>query len=75
MKEQIRHLLHATPFFPFVIRTADGKSFRVDHPDFVIAGSDAPYVLLEEPSGHIHRINVMLITSLEEKSSSSGATP
>jgi hypothetical protein len=70
MKEQIRNLLHATPFIPFMIHTADGKSFRVDHPDFVMAGSDAPHVFVEEPSGRVHRINVMLITALEEESSS-----
>jgi hypothetical protein len=66
MKEQIRDLLHASPFLSFVIHTADGKSFRVDHPDFVLAGSDAPHVYVEEPSGRVHRINVMLIKSLEE---------
>ncbi len=73
MKEQIRHLLHATPFVPFVIHTADGKSLRVAHPDFVLAASTAPHVYVEESSGRVHGINVMLITSLEEESSSSEA--
>ena len=66
MKEQIRHLLHATPFVPFTIHTASGKWFRVEHPDFVLAGSDAPHVIVEDHSGRVHTINVMLITSLEK---------
>jgi hypothetical protein len=67
MKEQIRQLLHATPYVPFVIHTASGKWFRVEHPDFVLAApSDAPHVFLEDHSGRVHTINVMLITSLEK---------
>jgi len=42
MKQRIRELLRATPFKPFVIRTADGKEFKVEHPDFVLAASDTP---------------------------------
>ena len=66
MKEQIRELLRATPFVPFIIHTAGGKSVSVPHPDFILAASDAPYVFVEDASGHTHRINVILITSLEE---------
>jgi hypothetical protein len=71
LKEQIRLLLHATPFVPFVIHTASGRSFRVEHPDFVLAApSEAPHVFLEDPSGRVHTINVMLITSLEKEPAS-----
>ena len=71
MKEQIRSLLHATPFVPFTIHTASGKWFRVEHPDFVLASSsEAPHVIVEEQSGRVHTINVMLITSLEKDSTS-----
>jgi len=69
MKEQIRTLLHATPFVPFIIHTASGKWFRVEHPDFVLASSsDMPHVILEDHAGRVHTINVMLITSLEKDS-------
>jgi hypothetical protein len=71
MKEQIRELLHATPFVPFTIHTASGKWFRVEHPDFVLASSSpAPHVILEERSGRAHTLNVMLITALEKHSES-----
>jgi hypothetical protein len=66
MKEKIRDLLDATPFVPFYIHTANGKSFLVHHPDFILAASGAPHVIVEESNGRTHTINVMLITSLEE---------
>jgi hypothetical protein len=37
MKEKIRELLNASPFTPFTIEMASGKSYRVMHPDFAIA--------------------------------------
>jgi hypothetical protein len=74
MKERIRALLNASPFAPFFIHTADGKSLRVAHPDFVLAASDAPHVIVEEPSGRVHTVNVMLITSLEEEPASPSQT-
>ncbi len=67
MKEKIRELLEAAPFVPFYIHMAGGKSVRVHHPDFVLAASDAPHVIVEEPTGRINTINVMLITSLERE--------
>jgi hypothetical protein len=70
MKERIRALLNASPFVPFSIHTADGKSLRVVHPDFVLAASEAPHVIVEEPSGRVHTVNIMLITSLEEEPAS-----
>lgn len=66
IKENIRDLIHATPFKPFYIHTANGKSFLIHHPEFILAASDAPHVIVEELTGRTHTINVMLITSLEE---------
>jgi hypothetical protein len=66
MKARIRQLLHAVPFQPFVIRMADGKEYKIDHPDFVLAAaSDVPQVIVEEPDGHVHFLSVLLITSVE----------
>ena len=66
MKARIRGLLHATPFQPFLIRMADGREHRIDHPDSVLAGSDAPQVIVEEPDGSVHFLSVPLMTSAEE---------
>ena len=66
MKARIRELLHATPFQSFVIRMADGQEYRIDHPDFVLARSDTPQVIVEEPSGSVHFLSVLLMTSVEQ---------
>ena len=66
MKARIRELLHATPFQPFVIRMADGKGYRIEHPDFVLAAaSDVPQVVLEKADGSVHFVSVLLMTSIE----------
>ena len=66
MKARIRELLHAHPFSPFVIRMADGREYRVEHPDFVLAaGSDVPQITIEESDGRQHILSVRLVTSIE----------
>jgi hypothetical protein len=66
MKQRIRDLLHAVPFQPFVIRMADGREYRVDHPDFVLAAaSDVPQITLEDPDGSQHYLSALLVTSIE----------
>ena len=65
MKARIRELLRATPFQAFVIRMADGKEYRIDHPDFVLAASnDVPQITIEEPDGSMHFLSVLLVTSV-----------
>ena len=66
MKARIRELLHAAPFQPFMIRMADGREYRIDHPDFVLAASDTPQVIVEEPNGSIHFLSVLLMTSVNQ---------
>ena len=73
MKIRIRELLHATPFQPFVIRMADGREYLIDHPDFVLAASDTPQVIVEEPNGSVHFLSVLLITSVEQTSANTSA--
>ena len=66
MKARIRQLLHATPFRAFVIRMADGRECRIEHPDFVLAAAtDSPQVILEESNGSVHFLSVLLMTSIE----------
>ena len=56
MKARIRQLLRAEPFMPFVIRMADGRDYRIEHPDFVLAAaSDVPQITIEERDGRAFR--------------------
>jgi hypothetical protein len=66
MKPRIRELLNASPYNPFVIRMADGKEYRIDHPDFVLAASnEVPQITIEEPDGSQHYLSALLVTSVE----------
>jgi hypothetical protein len=66
VKARIRELLAASPFQPFVIRMADGREYRIDHPDFVLApASQVPQITIEESDGRQHFLSVLLITSVE----------
>ena len=67
MKARIRDLIRATPFQPFVIRMADGREYRVEHPDFVLASSnDFSQVIIEEPDNRMHYLSALLMTSIEQ---------
>jgi hypothetical protein len=66
MKRKIRELLHAMPFQPFIIRMADGREYRIEHPDFVLAAaSEVPRITIEEIDGSQHNLSALLITSVE----------
>jgi hypothetical protein len=65
MKQRIRDLLHASPFRPFTIHMADGKTYTVDHPDFVLAATDVPNIHIETPDGTLHTLSALLVTNVE----------
>ena len=45
---------------------ADGKEYRIGHPDFVLAAaSDVPQIIIEDPDGSVHFLSVLLMTSIE----------
>jgi hypothetical protein len=65
MKPRIYALIHTTPFQPFAIHMADGKTYTVDHPDFVLSAPGTPNIIIEEPDGSIHTLSALLVTSVE----------
>ena len=66
MKPRVRELLGATPFQPFLIRMADGREYRIEHSDFVLASSsDVSEILVEELNGRMHFLAPHLVTSVE----------
>ncbi len=71
MKARVRELLHALPFRPFVIRLADGREYRIEHPDYVLAAStEVPQITIEERDGRQHFLSALLVTSIEHTSAS-----
>ena len=67
MKERIRELLRAVRFQSFVIYMADGRTFRISHPDFVFAPpTNQSYVIVaEENQDRLHHLSALLMTGVE----------
>ena len=64
--EEMRKLMHASPFAPFHIKTTDGDTFTVTHPDFIMTSPRGDMAILypkEEPG---HRVlNLRQVVSME----------
>jgi hypothetical protein len=62
-------VIKGQPFRPFILRLADGRSYTVSHPEFVmIAPSGMELVFVGDDEG-IHMIYVPLIVEIEFPSS------
>ena len=76
MKERIRELIRAVPFQSFVIHMADGRTFRINHPDFVFAPpiNQSYVVVAEENQDRLHHLSALLMTGVEYTSDMSVAS-
>lgn len=58
--------MHQSPFVPFVVNLSDGRSFRVDHPDYVFAGPSLGFdVWIDDGKGRTHYVNSNHIVSID----------
>lgn len=58
-QKEIRELVHGTAFKPFRLHLADGKSLRVPHPEFVLAGKEQLVVATELPHETPGELNIV----------------
>jgi hypothetical protein len=67
--DQLKELLHATPFVPFRVHvTAEQKAYDVPHPDFaMLAYKGRVLVVSLTDAEAVHLISVPLITRIEMK--------
>jgi len=66
MTDEVRRLLHAEPFVPFVIRTSDGKQYRVKHPDYVAISPKGGRITVyadEETSTTVSALHMVAVAS------------
>ena len=64
MKEQLTKLLSAIPFQPFTIRTSDGNSYEVRHPENLAIGKHF-MVLIEPETDRTHDLYLLHVVSFE----------
>jgi hypothetical protein len=68
--EQLRKTHQATPFRPFTIHLADGRSFFVAHREFLSQSPSGRTVIVYGADDSFDIIDLLLVTSLEVQSGS-----
>jgi hypothetical protein len=63
--DQLRGAYRAKPFKPFTIHMGDGRSFRIDHPDFVSHSPAGRTVIVYERDDSFHILDLLLMTEIE----------
>ena len=64
-KNQIQEAVKAQPFRPFLLRLADGRNYRVDHPEFAMLSPNGMELLFVADDQGIHQICTPLIVEIE----------
>jgi hypothetical protein len=54
----------AVPFYPFTIRMVDGRSHRVDHPEFFAYRPGTRSAVVLGPKGELDILDTMLICGI-----------
>jgi hypothetical protein len=60
---QVRSAMHAAPFRPFVVHTADGGQFTVRHPDFISVAVNGLELVIHDDAG-MHLVDMDLVTQV-----------
>jgi hypothetical protein len=60
-----RDRLKAQPFRPFLVKTADGDTFRVDDPDYAMISPVETEVTIYDKDGHLRVVSMDRIVTLE----------
>lgn len=64
MTDEVRRLMHAEPFLPFMVKTSDGKQYRVKHPDYVAISPKGGRITLyadEETSTTVSALHIVAV--------------
>ncbi len=72
--EQMRAAYQAQPFRPFVIHVADGRAIPVNHREFIMTVPSGRTVVVAQPDDTLNIIDLLLVTDLEMKPASNGAS-
>jgi hypothetical protein len=64
--KEILDQLRKTPFVPFLLLTADGREYRVRHPELIAIGPTSRTCAVVAEDNHIATLDVRLITAVKE---------
>jgi len=63
--DQLRAAHRSTPFRPFTIRMADGRTFFIAHPDFLSMSPAGRTVVIYQSDDSASIVDLLLMTELE----------
>lgn len=64
--EQLREVHNARPFRPFTLHLADGRSFEVNHPEFLSQSRSGRTLHFVTPKDTLEHIDLLMVVSIEE---------
>ena len=62
--EEIRKVQRAQPFRPFILHLADGRTFEINHPEFLFLSHGERTAIVDDVDGSFEIIDPMLVTSV-----------
>jgi hypothetical protein len=68
MLEELRNRIKAVPFVPFSVFVADGREFRVPHPDHILVTSRG-LVVIENDQGLLDILPSLFLSGIRAQSS------
>ncbi len=63
--DRLREFRKATPYRPFVLHLADGRSLRVDHPELIAMSPNGRTAAVFGPKDSLEVVDLLLVTSIE----------
>ena len=70
--EQLQAAYKATPFKPFMLHLADGRSLPVQSREFIYPVPTGRTVVVCQPDGSMNIIDLLLVTDIEFESAANG---
>jgi hypothetical protein len=61
--EKIREAMHQQPFVSFLVRTVEGQTYAVRHPDFIATSTNGRIVTVFDDAGQ-HILDVRVVTAI-----------
>jgi hypothetical protein len=63
--EQLKNVHAARPFRPFTVHMGDGRSFRVEHPDFLSRSQSGLTIIVHQPDESYSVLDMLLVAEFE----------
>ncbi|MEM9364712.1 MAG: hypothetical protein AAGD07_01875 [Planctomycetota bacterium] len=75
MSQELRRLLSAEPFVPFVVTMSNGRTYRVGHPENAVLSKHFLVVVSGEENEDIDNLYLLHIASLSPEKAPAGGRP